>query len=475
MNNILNITFEEGKIIAKAGGLWQWDRGQKIRIFGTGIKQDAEMHLSLMEKGGNSVTLRGVYDSNLDALIADIPDRYLGQDSLIDYKLYAFIYVRSDESSAETVYKIILNIKARPKPEGYDDDEGYIIKSGVGESTTGQNVTYSGTDYECGAGAERFNDYDSNLAVGVYSHAEGYQTVAIGTQGHAEGVQTKSLGNYSHAEGSGCEAQGQASHAEGSGTKATGDISHSEGGGTTASGIQSHAEGSGTIASGVNSHAEGGGTKASNFDAHAEGGGTTASGQDSHAEGNGTKATGYNTHAEGKETEAIGNNSHAEGYKTKTTGEQSHAEGSQTKATAYNAHAEGANTEARGSYAHAEGASTLAGGDASHAEGAVTHANGSYSHTEGTGTSASSSNQHAQGKYNVDDQYGKYADIVGIGTADDARANGETTDWTGVKWLKTDVRCGGNNMDDPSAISLVALANMITALETRVAALEGGS
>ena len=30
-------------------------------------------------------------------------------------------------------------------------------------------------------------------------------------------------------------------------------------------------------------------------------------------------------------------------------------------------------------------------------------------------------------------------------------------------------------MDDPSAISLVALANMITALETRVAALEGGS
>lgn len=129
MNNILNITFEEGKIIAKAGGLWQWDRGQKMRIFGTGIKQDAEMHLSLMEKGGNSVTLRGVYDSNLDALIADIPDRYLGQDSLIDYKLYAFIYVRSDEPSAETVYKIILNIKARPKPEGYDDDEGYQVKN----------------------------------------------------------------------------------------------------------------------------------------------------------------------------------------------------------------------------------------------------------------------------------------------------------------------------------------------------------
>ncbi len=477
MDNILNINFEEGKVIAKVGGLWQWDKGQKIRVFGTGITQDAEIHFSLMEKGGSSEALTAVYDSTLDALTADIPDKYLGQDVLIDYKLYAFIYVRSDENSAETVYKIIMSIKARPKPEGYDqgDDEGNTGSGGVGESTAGQTVTYSGTDYECGAGAERFNDYDSNLAVGVYSHAEGYQTVAIGAQGHAEGVNTKALGNYAHAEGGGCEAQGQASHAEGSGTKATGNISHSEGGGTTASGLQSHAEGSGTIASGVNSHAEGGGTKATNFDAHAEGGGTTASGQDSHAEGKDTKATGYNTHAEGKETEAIGNNSHAEGYKTKTTGEQSHAEGSQTKATANNAHAEGANTEARGSYAHAEGASTLASGDASHAEGAVTHANGSYSHTEGTGTSASSSNQHAQGKYNVDDPYNKYADIVGIGTADNARANGETTDWTGVKWLKSDVRCGGNNMDDPSAISLVALANRITALEARVAALEGGN
>ena len=368
-------------------------------------------------------------------------------------------------TSENEVLKLNLGI-----PKGDSGDGG-----GVGESTAGQSARYDNTDYECGSNAERFNDYEGNLAIGAYSHTEGYQTVAIGTQGHAEGVQTKALGNYAHAEGGGCEAQGQASHAEGSGTKATGDISHSEGGGTIASGLQSHAEGSGTIASGANSHAEGGGTKATNFEAHAEGGGTTASGQDSHAEGNGTKATGNNTHAEGKETEAIGNNSHAEGYKTKTTGEQSHAEGSQTKATANNAHAEGANTEARGVYAHAEGVSTLAGGDASHAEGAVTHANGSYSHTEGTGTSASSSNQHVQGKYNVDDPYNKYADIVGIGTADNARANGETTDWTGVKWLKTDVRCGGNNMDDPSAISLVALADMIAALEARVTALEGGN
>ena len=126
MNNILNINFEEGKIIAKAGGLWQWDKGQKIRVFGTGITQDAEIHFSLMEKGGSSVTLTGVYDSGLDALIADIPNTFLANESLIDYKLYAFLYVRG-EGTAETVYKIILTVKARPKPEGYDDNNPGII------------------------------------------------------------------------------------------------------------------------------------------------------------------------------------------------------------------------------------------------------------------------------------------------------------------------------------------------------------
>jgi len=85
-----------------------------------------------MEKGGSSVTLTGEYDSSLDALIADIPDKYLGQDGLIDYKLYAFIYVRSDAVSAETVYKIIMTVKARPKPDGYDAEvvpsAPYIVK-----------------------------------------------------------------------------------------------------------------------------------------------------------------------------------------------------------------------------------------------------------------------------------------------------------------------------------------------------------
>lgn len=513
INAIFNETFKEPEVAPA----YQFDYGQKLKVFGLILPSTVEAHFALDEKGksdlrvgtfNEGVAIIPVPDScfeNAGRFICYIYDRHAVSGRTV-HKIVVPVLKRADlpgetvdpteedvsyfegvlTSVGEAVAEVeaakdtILNgltigtvetLEPGEDAEASITSENEVLKlnlgipkgdsgdgGGVGESTAGQSVRYDNTDYECGSNAERFNDYEGNLAIGIYSHAEGYQTIAIGTQGHAEGVQTKALGNYAHAEGGGCEAHGQASHAEGSGTKATGNISHSEGGGTTASGLQSHAEGSGTTASGPNSHAEGAVTRATNFDAHAEGGGTTASGQHSHAEG--------------KETEAIGHNSHAEGYKTKTTGEQSHAEGSQTNATANGAHAEGANTEARGLNAHAEGVSTLAGGDASHAEGAVTHANGSYSHTEGTGTSASSSNQHVQGKYNVDDPYDKYADIVGIGTSSNARANGETTDWTGVKWLKTDVRCGGNNMDDPSAISLVALADMIAALEARVAALE---
>lgn len=156
-------------------------------------------------------------------------------------------------------------------------------------------------------------------------------------------------------------------------------------------------------------------------------------------------------------------------------GQYSHAEGSFTKSIGNFSHAEGGNTTSSGIYAHAEGSSTTASGASSHAEGTGARASGDSAHAEGYYTYASSNNQHAQGRYNIVDSRGKYIDIVGNGNADSDRSNAETTDWTGVKWLKKDVRCGGSNQDDPNAVSMITLANKISALEARVSALEGGN
>ena len=105
-----------------------------------------------------------------------------------------------------------------------------------------------------------------------------------------------------------------------------------------------------------------------------------------------------------------------------------------TKATGAGAHAQGAATKATGAYSHAEGYKTEASGICSHTEGSQTKANGEYAHAEGLSTLASSKAQHVQGKYNVEDKDGKYAHVVGNGTALSKRSNCHTVDWDGNAW-----------------------------------------
>lgn len=103
-----------------------------------------------------------------------------------------------------------------------------------------------------------------------------------------------------------------------------------------------------------------------------------------------------------------------------------------------------------GDYSHAEGHSTTASGSAAHAEGHGTTASGSLSHAEGENTKASGDNSHVQGKYNIEDKSGKYAHIVGNGTADAKRSNAHTLSWAGVPWFQGRPQFGGTAQDDGS-------------------------
>ena len=164
----------------------------------------------------------------------------------------------------------------------------------------GTSVTIDETTYTVGQGAEIFNDYSYNYAVGLKSHAEGNGTKAIGMFSHAEGDYTKTTNMGSHAEGRSTVASGEASHAEGTSTTASGQYSHAEGSSTTASGNYSHAEGAGSVASGQFSHAEGMGNTASGETSHVEGKDNVANGKCSHAEGEHAKASSQYQHVEGK-------------------------------------------------------------------------------------------------------------------------------------------------------------------------------
>ena len=357
--------------------------------------------------------------------------------------------------------------------------------SGKYSHAEGWGKTYGEASHAEGLGVTGVSD---NPDKGGYSHAEGYTTKAQGNYSHAEGRETKAIGEESHAEGGLTTASGLRSHSEGFSTTASGDYSHAEGDQSTASGDDSHAEGRGTNASGIQSHAEG--AKVSDTDIQYKGETTTlapavAAGAHSHIEGQDTRtettasnahAEGYrtyaknaNAHAEGSTTTASGESSHAEGFFTKASGDSSHAEGVTTTASGNNSHAEGSSTEASGAKSHAEGFGTIASGEDSHAEGHAPRASGDSSHAEGSSTTASGYNSHAEGnhtianhksqhvhgEYNISDpstaeatERGNYVEIVGNGTADNARSNARTLDWSGNERLAGKLTVGADPTED---------------------------
>ena len=144
----------------------------------------------------------------------------------------------------------------------------------------------------------------------------------------------------------------------------------------------------------------------------------------------GNKSVGAYSHAEGNNNAAIGSNSHVEGGSNKATNYAAHAEGSGNTASGSISHAEGTSTTASNTAAHAEGAGSIASGQYSHAEGQGTVASNTAAHAEGDNTKASSVAQHVEGKYNVEDSQGKYAHIIGNGTAG-TRSNAFAVDWDG--------------------------------------------
>lgn len=77
---------------------------------------------------------------------------------------------------------------------------------------------------------EIFNDYKTNVASDIYSHAEGFFNTASGPASHAEGNRTIASGTCSHAEGMDTIAAGKQSHAEGFIGLVDGANSHIEGG-----------------------------------------------------------------------------------------------------------------------------------------------------------------------------------------------------------------------------------------------------
>ena len=113
---MVTVVFNPGDTSAsKYGVLIQYDYGQILRIQGLNLPAAVEIHFALQPKGGTSVTRIGTTKDGVTDVL--IPDSMLeNDDTPNDYNIYAFVYI-TDATSGKTEYRIVLDVKARPKPE----------------------------------------------------------------------------------------------------------------------------------------------------------------------------------------------------------------------------------------------------------------------------------------------------------------------------------------------------------------------
>lgn len=114
---MVTVVFNPGDTSAsKYGVLRQYDYGQILRIQGLNLPAAVEIHFALQPKGGTSVTRIGTTKDGVTDVL--IPDSMLENDDTPNdyYSIYAFVYI-TDATSGKTEYRIVLDVKARPKPE----------------------------------------------------------------------------------------------------------------------------------------------------------------------------------------------------------------------------------------------------------------------------------------------------------------------------------------------------------------------
>ena len=124
-------------------------------------------------------------------------------------------------------------------------------------------------------------------------------------------------------------------------------------------------------------------------------------------------------------------------------GQGTHIEGADNTVNTWNdpyniseSHVEGTNNTIQSIYSHVEGTWNTIKLKSTNLPAKCIHLEGTYNVT-------SSDYQHVQGKYNVEDTSDTYADIIGNGTADDARFNAYNMDWYGNAEFQGEVYVGG--------------------------------
>lgn len=131
---MITAVFTDNDDYAHAYGLWQWDYGQQLRIEGLHLPTAVEIHFALQETGGEAIPRVGTTKDGVTTVT--IPDSMLEGNSTVwtadkMYNIHAWIYL-SDRTSGETIKRITMQVKSRPKPEAFEaPGDGEIFREAI--------------------------------------------------------------------------------------------------------------------------------------------------------------------------------------------------------------------------------------------------------------------------------------------------------------------------------------------------------
>ena len=131
---MVTAVFTDNDDYARTYGLWQWDYGQQLRIEGLHLPTAVEIHFALQEMGGEAIPRVGTTKDGITTVT--IPDSMLEGNSTVwtadkMYNIHAWIYL-SDRTSGETIKRITMQVKARPKPKAFEaPGDGEIFREAI--------------------------------------------------------------------------------------------------------------------------------------------------------------------------------------------------------------------------------------------------------------------------------------------------------------------------------------------------------
>lgn len=136
MSNIVTAVFSQDSKYCRVHDVWQYDRGQILRIQGLALPAAVEIHFSLSDAGGEAVTRIGITKDNVTDVI--IPDSLLENNGIgQNYNIYAYIYL-TEPGSGETEYKITISVKSRPRPESTGPTTWEAVMEAINQIASGK-------------------------------------------------------------------------------------------------------------------------------------------------------------------------------------------------------------------------------------------------------------------------------------------------------------------------------------------------